>query len=161
MVLVDGELAVHYMNPAAENLFEASSKNMAGLALGKLLPDAGLLDTAIAHARTSNSSYTEHDLELRVGNHSRLHVSCTVTPLDLPDSDLPDDMVLLEFRQIEQQMKIAREERMLDSEPGEPRADPQSRARDQEPARRHPRRGAAARPRARAARRCTSTRRSS
>jgi two-component system nitrogen regulation sensor histidine kinase GlnL len=113
VVLVDGELAIHYMNPAAENLFEASSKNMAGLALGKLLPDAGLLDAAIVHARTSNSSYTEHDLELRVGNHSRLHVSCTVTPLDLPDNNLPDDMVLLEVRLIEQQMKIAREERLL------------------------------------------------
>src|SRR6202008_1266549 len=113
VVLVDGDLAVHYMNPAAENLFEASSKNMAGLALAKLLPETGLLETAIEHARASNSSYTEHDLELRVGGHARLHVSCTVTPLDLPDNALPNDMVLLEFRPIEQQIKIAREERIL------------------------------------------------
>ncbi|HZM44225.1 MAG TPA: nitrogen regulation protein NR(II) [Burkholderiales bacterium] len=113
VVLVDGELAVHYMNPAAENLFEASSKSMAGVGLEKLLPDSGVLNTAIAQARASNSSYTEHDLELRVGSHSRLHVSCTVTPLDLPDSALPDDMVLLEIRLVEQQVKIAREERML------------------------------------------------
>ena len=113
VVLVDGELTVHYMNPAAENLFEASSRNMAGLGLAKLLPDSGLLDTAIAHARASNSSFTEHDLELKLGSHSRLHVSCTVTPLDLPDNSLPDDMVLLEFRPMEQQIKIAREERLL------------------------------------------------
>ena len=44
---------------------------------------------------------------------------------------------------------------------GEPRADPQPRARDQEPARRHPRRGAAARARARPAAAASSTRRSS
>ena len=114
VVLVDGGLAIHYMNPAAENLFEASSKNMAGLALEKLLPDSsGLLSNAIEHARSSNSSYTEHDLELKVANHSPLHVSCTVTALDLPDNSLPDDMVLLEIRLIEQQVKIAREERML------------------------------------------------
>jgi len=112
VVLVDGELAVHYMNPAAENLFEASSKNMAGLGLGKLLPESDVLHGAIGHARASNSSYTEHDLELKVGNHS-VHVSCTVTALDLPDNALPDDMVLMEFRLIEQQMKIAREERLL------------------------------------------------
>jgi two-component system nitrogen regulation sensor histidine kinase GlnL len=86
---------------------------MAGVGLEKLLPDSGVLNTAIAHARSSNSSYTEHDLELKVGSHSRLHVSCTVTPLDLPDSELSDDMVLLEIRLMEQQVKIAREERML------------------------------------------------
>jgi two-component system nitrogen regulation sensor histidine kinase GlnL len=113
VVLVDGALTVHYMNPAAENLFEASNKYMAGIAFEKLLLDASLLRSAIEHARASNSSYTEHDLALKTGNHSRLHVSCTVTPLDLPDNNLPDDMVLLEFRPIEQQMKIAREERML------------------------------------------------
>ena len=89
MVLVDGELAVHYMNPAAENLFEASSNNMAGLGLGKLFPDSGCSNAAIGYARANNSSYTEHDLELRAGGHSRLHVSCTVTPLDLPDGELP------------------------------------------------------------------------
>ncbi len=113
VVLVDGELAVHYMNPAAENLFETSSNSMAGLGLGKMFPESGMLNTAIGYARANNSSYTEHDVELRVGSHSRLHVSCTVTPLELPDWEGPEDMVLIEIRQIEQQVKIAREERML------------------------------------------------
>ena len=113
VVVVDGKLAVYYMNPAAENLFEASSNNMAGLGLGKLFPESGVLNAAIGYARANNSSYTEHDFELRAGGHSRLHVSCTVTPLDLPDGELPADMLLLEFRHIEQQLKIAREERML------------------------------------------------
>ena len=36
VVLVDAELTVRYMNPAAENLFEMSSKNVAGQALGEL-----------------------------------------------------------------------------------------------------------------------------
>ena len=113
VVLVDAELAVHYMNPAAENLFEVSSNNMAGLGLNKLFPDGGALNTAIGYARANNSSYTEHDLELKASGHARLHVACTVTPLDLPDGELAEGMLLLEFRHIEQQMKIAREERML------------------------------------------------
>jgi two-component system nitrogen regulation sensor histidine kinase GlnL len=114
VVLVDDELVVHYMNPAAENLFEASSNSMAGVRLGRLFPEAGMLAAAIGYARANNSSYTEHDVELRGGGHSRVRVSCTVTPLDLPLGEFSADMVLLEMRHIEQQVKIAREERMLD-----------------------------------------------
>ena len=112
VILVDGDLTVRYMNPAAENLFEASSKSMAGLALGRVFPDSALIETAITHARASNSSFTEHDIELRVGGHSRVHVSCTITPLESA-ADEPGDTVLIEVRQIEQQVKIAREERLL------------------------------------------------
>ena len=113
VVLVDGRLCVHYMNPAAESLFEVSSNNMAGLGLSKLFPGSGVLDAAIGNARANNASYTEHDFELRAASHSRLHVSCTVTPLELTDGELPLGALLLEFRHIDQQMKIAREERML------------------------------------------------
>ncbi|HKA45066.1 MAG TPA: nitrogen regulation protein NR(II) [Burkholderiales bacterium] len=113
VVLVDAELSVHYMNPAAENLFEVSSNNMAGLSLNRLFPDNGVLNTAIGYARANNSSYTEHDVEFKASGHSRPHVSCTVTPLDLPDGEFAHGMLLLEFRHTEQQLKIAREERML------------------------------------------------
>ena len=113
VVLVDGQLAVRYMNPAAENLFEVSSNNMAGYGLNKLFPEIGVLNAAIGYARANNSSYTEHDVELRPSGHARLHVSCTVTPLELVDGELPGEMLLLEFRHTEQQIKIAREERML------------------------------------------------
>src|SRR6185295_6294697 len=88
VVLVDATLTVHYMNPAAENLFEVSSNNVAGMGMNKLFADSGVLHTAIDYARANNSSYTEHDFEVRPSGHSRLHVSCTVTPLDLPDAEL-------------------------------------------------------------------------
>jgi len=113
VVLIDEKLAVRYMNPAAENLFEVSSNNMAGLGLNKLFADGGVLSAAMSYARANNSSYTEHDFEVRHSGHVRLHVSCTVTPLDLPAGELPGEMMLLEFRHIEQQIKIAREERLL------------------------------------------------
>ena len=39
VVVVDARLAVRYMNPAAENLFQTGSKNMAGQSLEKLFTD--------------------------------------------------------------------------------------------------------------------------
>ena len=107
---VDGKLTMQYMNPAAENLFELSSKNMAGLALGRLFNDDVKLVAAIGYARDHNCSYTEHDLALAVAGRGRLHLACTVTPVDFAY----DDGFLLEFRHIEQQLRIAREERLLD-----------------------------------------------
>jgi two-component system, NtrC family, nitrogen regulation sensor histidine kinase GlnL len=112
VVVVNSGLAVRYMNPSAENLFEMSSGNVAGLPLTGLFSDTAVLVSAIAYARANNCSYTEHDLELGIDGGARLHLSCTVTPVE-GGADSTDGM-LLEFRHIEQQLKIAREERLLD-----------------------------------------------
>ena len=112
VVLVDATLAVRYMNPAAENLFEMSSRNVTGQAIGDLFADSGLLMAAIEHARATSGSYTEHDLELGVNGRGRLHLSCTVTPVEAPAGDADGRELLLEFRYIAQQLRIAREERL-------------------------------------------------
>jgi two-component system, NtrC family, nitrogen regulation sensor histidine kinase GlnL len=113
VVLVDAELAVRYMNPAAENLFEMSSRNIAGHALGDLFTESRLLMAAIGHARATSASYTEHELELGVNGRGRLHLSCTVTPVETTGGDAAaGSELLLEFRHIAQQLRIAREERM-------------------------------------------------
>jgi two-component system nitrogen regulation sensor histidine kinase GlnL len=114
VVLVDAGLAVRYVNPAAENLFEASIKNVMGESLDKLFSDSAVLMAAIQYARANNCSYTEHDLELGMSRHARLHLSCTVTPVEIAGSDPKGEELLLEFRHIQQQLRIAREERMLD-----------------------------------------------
>ena len=114
VVLVDAGLAVRYLNPAAENLFEMSSNNIAGQPLKELFSDSAVLVAAVEYARANNCSYTEHDLELGVNGRARLHLSCTVTPVELSARDPRGEELLLEFRHIEQQLRIAREERMLD-----------------------------------------------
>jgi two-component system nitrogen regulation sensor histidine kinase GlnL len=112
VVLVDEGLVVRYMNPAAENLFEMSSKNVTGQPLESLFTDTAVLRAAIDYARSHNCSYTEHDLELGASGRARLHLSCTVTPVEL-SGDAGNEL-LVEFRHIEQQLRIAREERLLD-----------------------------------------------
>jgi two-component system nitrogen regulation sensor histidine kinase GlnL len=113
VMLVDRDLVVRYMNPAAENLFELSSKNVEGLALARVFADDAELAAAVGYARSHNCSFSEHDLALAVGGHPPLHLSCTVTPVEF-DAVARGESYLIEFRHIEQQLKIAREERLLD-----------------------------------------------
>ncbi|MGZ5091256.1 MAG: nitrogen regulation protein NR(II) [Burkholderiales bacterium] len=112
VMLVDENERVRYMNPAAENLFGLSTRNAEGAALEALFDGGAVLDAAIGYARDNNCSYSEHDLTLSANGRGALHLSCTVTPVDF-DVDVPPGF-LIEFRHIEQQLKIAREERMLD-----------------------------------------------
>jgi two-component system nitrogen regulation sensor histidine kinase GlnL len=112
VVVVNTGLAVRYMNPSAENLFEMSSRNVAGRPLTELFTQTAMLEAAIDYARDNNCSYTEHDFELGIDGGARLHLSCTVTPVE--DSGGSGDGMLLEFRHIEQQLRIEREERLLD-----------------------------------------------
>jgi len=114
VVLVDAQLTIRYLNPAAENLFEMGIKTVSGQPLDKLVHNVTLIERAIGYARTNNCSYTEHELELGANGRTRLNVSCTVTPVDMPADPAPDDILLLEFRHVERQLRIAREARILD-----------------------------------------------
>jgi two-component system, NtrC family, nitrogen regulation sensor histidine kinase GlnL len=113
IVLVDRDLSVHYANPAAENLFELSNKNFVGHTITEIYQH-GVLDSAVNYALANNCSYTEHDLKIGALGRNKLHLSCTISPVEFEGWVRGWRGLLLEFRYIEQQMKIAREERLLD-----------------------------------------------
>jgi two-component system nitrogen regulation sensor histidine kinase GlnL len=98
---------IRYANPAAENLFETSATKLAGQPLTTIFGDCTALCAAIDKAVASEASYTEQELELGATSKPRLHLACTITPIENHERGL-----LLEFRHIDQQLKIAREERM-------------------------------------------------
>ena len=112
VAVVDDKQAVLYMNPAAENLFEASNTNVAGLTLERLFGDNAVLGTAISYAHANNCSYTEHELELAINGRLRLHLACTVSPMERGAEGASG--TLLEFRQVDQQMRVEREARLLE-----------------------------------------------
>ncbi|HEX3169687.1 MAG TPA: nitrogen regulation protein NR(II) [Burkholderiales bacterium] len=114
IVIVDRELVVRYANPAAENLFELSSKSLVGNTITETFEHDRVLGAAIDYARTNNCSYTEHDLKIGVPGHAKLHLSCTLSPIEIESWVAGWQGLLLEFRHIEQQIKIAREERLHD-----------------------------------------------
>lgn len=108
VLLLDGESRVLYANPAAEVLFAVSTHKMQGFALNQVFPGAEVLFTAVESALASNGPFREHEFPLTTLRQNSLAVTCTATPVDLP----PVRMVL-EFQQMDQQLRIAREERML------------------------------------------------
>ena len=111
VVVADDKNAVIHMNPAAENLFEASATHLAGLTLERLFGDNAVLASAISYAHANNCSYTEHEVEFTVNGRLRLNLACTVSPTELGGSG---EGTLLEFRQIDRQLRVEREARLLE-----------------------------------------------
>jgi two-component system nitrogen regulation sensor histidine kinase GlnL len=108
-MLVDDESRIMYANPAAENLFEIGARQLRGHALAEVFAGLEHLERAMKHARENACSYTEHDFELTPLGRSPLHLSCCATPLD----EAGKGALLLEFRPIDQRLRLDREERLL------------------------------------------------
>ena len=68
------------------------------------------IEAALDYSVQNNCSYTRHDLQLRDARNALLEVSCTVTPVDVARSL----GYLIELVPANQQLRIAREERLLD-----------------------------------------------
>jgi two-component system nitrogen regulation sensor histidine kinase GlnL len=111
VLLLDRSRAIVYANPAAENLFELSARHLLGHTPTQVFAEGGGLDAAIDKAVAGAAAYTEQELELGVNGKPRLHLTCTVSPVDESGAAL-----LLEFRHIDQQLKIAREERLQEQQ---------------------------------------------
>jgi len=111
VLMLDNRHRIVYANPAAENLFELSRAKLLHQALTHVFGKCTPLVGAIGRATDTGASYTEQELELGVVGKARLHLTCTVSSIDTGDAAL-----LLEFRHIDQQLKIAREERLQEQQ---------------------------------------------
>lgn len=108
VVLVDGTLIIRYINPGAENLFAISHRKLVGLPLSRLLGTPPELGAALENALHTNWSYTGQDLTITRSNADPIRLDCTVSPVDTAGVRL-----LLEFRPIDAQLRVAREEQLL------------------------------------------------
>ncbi|OHC68183.1 MAG: PAS domain-containing sensor histidine kinase [Rhodocyclales bacterium GWA2_65_20] len=107
VVLVDAKLVIRHVNPAAENLFAISSRQLLGQPLQRLVGDSSELSAALDNALKNNWSYTGHGILITLAQDAALHVDCTVTPVETGSARL-----LLEVRPIDQQLKAVREEQL-------------------------------------------------
>lgn len=108
VILLDCRLAILYLNPTAEQLFEISRNHVAHLPIEQALFGAEALAATARHALDVQAGFLEHEVHIGGGHHPNLQLSCTITPVDFDDAAL-----LLEFRPLSQTLKIAREERVI------------------------------------------------
>ena len=111
VILVDEELRVVHTNPAAEDLFAFSLKNVVRLPLAQLFTDSGEIIASLNSALGDNWSYTGRDLTLTRPGQASLHLNCLITSTETSAARF-----LIEFRPIDQQLKLAREQRQTDQQ---------------------------------------------
>jgi two-component system nitrogen regulation sensor histidine kinase GlnL len=111
VLLLDRGLRMQYANPAAENLFEVSGRQLIGKPLAKLLGQPPGLVDALHNALRNNWSYTGQNITVHRLGAEPLHLDCTVTPIESGPLRL-----LLEFRTLDQKLRVAREERMIEQQ---------------------------------------------
>ncbi len=108
VMLLNQSHQVVYANPSAEILFALSATQIHHSHISEVFLNCEILQIAIDNAVKNNSPYREHEFALTTVRQHSFAVTCTVTPVDIGEATL-----LLEFQQMDQQLRIAREERML------------------------------------------------
>jgi two-component system nitrogen regulation sensor histidine kinase GlnL len=109
VIILNAEARVAYANAAAENLLESSFKVLANRRLDELFLNGEELAEIFAEAVEHRFADKRLDLTLERVGREPLQVHVIATPLD--NRDTP---VLIELRQNVQQLKLDREERLLD-----------------------------------------------
>lgn len=110
VLVVDANLVVAYINPAAEMLFDVSARKASGVPLERLVVGPGDLLDRLRRCLDSGHPFTERELVLNLFNQRSVTVDCTVTSVSEPQA--PAEL-LIELVQIDRQLRITREENLL------------------------------------------------
>ncbi len=110
VIILDRSFALKYANTAAETMFAFSKKNALGQPCARLFSaHAGnaalfaMLNQVVKH----DAGFSENELTLETAGATLLHTACTAAPAE-------GQRLTLEFHRQDQQMKIVREEKILE-----------------------------------------------
>jgi two-component system nitrogen regulation sensor histidine kinase GlnL len=106
VLLLDSELRLRYLNPAAENLFQVSQRRIIGQAWSAVVSVAESMEKHLLDALDRQLSFTERELELCATNGQAMVVDFTVTAISRSE-------LLLEVVQRDRYIRIAHEEQLL------------------------------------------------
>ena len=110
VLVLDRNLRLLFMNPAAETLLELSFRKAHQLALPDLMIGAEAFIAGLRHCLSSGHPYLERELQLILPPARIITVDCTAAPLLERD---PPVELLLELRQVDWRLRISREENIL------------------------------------------------
>jgi len=110
-LMFDEQLALTFMNPAAEMLFAWSARQALGSKAEKIFAHNKDILHALNQALiTSNHPFTEREIALQLPAGNTITVDYTVTPIS--DANASTGL-LIELIQLDRQLRIAREENLL------------------------------------------------
>lgn len=105
-MLVDDQLLVTYLNPAAETLFGVSSRRTIGRALAEVIHPAQELVALCQRALATSLTFSLHEFAARVGEREVV-VDCRVALLD------NEPCLVLEFLDAERDRRVRREAELV------------------------------------------------
>ncbi|MDG1310692.1 MAG: nitrogen regulation protein NR(II) [Porticoccaceae bacterium] len=109
VLLLNADLVIDYINPAAEALLQVSSQRLCGSDATGIFADANMSLQTLKETLDSGSPHTRRHEYLRVPNSESAQVDYTITPLELNSRA----MLLMEMQPIDRFLKINRDEALL------------------------------------------------
>ncbi len=110
VVLVDGQLRIIHLNPAAEMLLAISLSQVKGNILTHYFREAECTDTEMLEAVKNSHHYTKRETEWQLHNGHKITVDYSITPL--PDGE----GLTLEITSLDRLLRISREEALISSQ---------------------------------------------
>jgi two-component system nitrogen regulation sensor histidine kinase GlnL len=111
VLMLDENLHVTYANPAAETMFAQGRTHMVGVPFSAALPGNEEFVSRLAQAISEEAGFNDNDLLLEVEGYPA-HLHCVISPVETDG----DARLVLEFRELEQQLKIAREAKIAEQQ---------------------------------------------
>lgn len=108
VLIVERNLCVHYLNPAAEVLLETSLSHTRGSGLFHLLLETGQVQDTLQAVLQTGQSYTRREAELLLPGGNQLTVDYSVSPVG-PEAS----RILMEIQPRDHLLRISREEDLL------------------------------------------------
>lgn len=111
VLLLDADLNVFYVNPAAEALLEMSGKRCLGVPFNELAYESEESTIALQQAVVTGHSYTKREAVLQLHNQQQLTLDYSVSPVAHPETRVPS--LLIELQGRDRLMRISREEQLI------------------------------------------------
>ena len=109
VLLIDGELSISYLNPAAESLLAVSAHRLLKSYAPQLFTDAEPRHQVFLNALKNESAFTERKVKVLLPDLREITVDYSVTPLTQNEQPL----LLLEMLPVDRTLRIDREEALL------------------------------------------------
>ncbi|WP_455234492.1 nitrogen regulation protein NR(II) [Thiogranum longum] len=111
VLLLNERLELVYLNPAAENLFQISRRQISGQYWPGMVQAKPLLVERLQDSLQAYHPFTERELEMYTPHGQRMVVDFTVTPFG-------KEQLLLEIMQVDRHLRITNEEQLLAQQRG-------------------------------------------